>query len=306
MNQNHRIGYDIIGDIHGHADELEVLLNMMGYMEKDGVFGHEEGRRVIFLGDYVDRGPQIRRVLEIVRAMVEGGAALAILGNHEVNALRYHAKDAAGVPLRPHGSKNRSQHKATIDQIAKPAPDEWREWLDWFAGLPLWIDLGGLRVVHAAWDEAAMKDLDDIGPLVGATLERFSRKGTEEYDAISRLINGPEAKLLAGREVLVNGDRRKEVRVRWWNGDEYNNARDAIYPSDPGVAPLPIVRPPKCSYDTDAPPVFFGHYATSIEESVVAANVACLDLGIGKGGCLAAFRWDGERTIDPSKLVTTW
>ena len=153
--------YDIIGDIHGHADALEALLTKLGYEECSGAFGafrHPGGRCVVFLGDYIDRGPKIRRVLEIVRSMVEAGSALAILGNHEVNALRYHAVGSKGSPLRPHSPKNRSQHLATIDQLADPDPEQWRGWLEWFARLPLWLDLGGFRVVHAAWDEVAIAE----------------------------------------------------------------------------------------------------------------------------------------------------
>lgn len=73
------LAWDLIGDIHGHAEELRSLLGMLGYVRIHGHFSHPEGRRVIFLGDYVDRGPRIREVLEIVRGMVEADSALAIL-----------------------------------------------------------------------------------------------------------------------------------------------------------------------------------------------------------------------------------
>jgi len=70
--------YDLIGDIHGHADELVQLLETLGYQKAQGVYEHPE-RKVVFLGDFIDRGPQIRQVLEIVRPMVEGGKALAVM-----------------------------------------------------------------------------------------------------------------------------------------------------------------------------------------------------------------------------------
>ena len=65
--------YDIIGDIHGHADELHALLDILGY--GNGTASHAEGRKVIFLGDFIDRGPKIREALETVRGMVETGNA---------------------------------------------------------------------------------------------------------------------------------------------------------------------------------------------------------------------------------------
>lgn len=296
-------GYDIIGDIHGHARELEVLLQRLGYVERAGAFRHEAGRRVIFLGDYLDRGPAIRRVLEIVRGMVVAGTAHAILGNHEVNALRWHTTDAAGWPLRPHDEEKRAQHAATLAQLAEPAPAEWRTWLAWLSALPLWLDLGELRAVHAAWDEAALARLRGVGPLVGATLERFSRRGTPEFDALSRLINGPEARLADNRLTLVYGQLRHEIRVRWWHGAELGHARDAVFPRLSYLPPLPLLRPSLPGYRADAPPVFFGHYATTPDESVLAPNVACLDLGQGKGGHLAAYRWDGERTLDRKRII---
>jgi hypothetical protein len=71
--------YDLIGDIHGHADELVRLLEVLGYENLQGSYRHPE-RKVIFLGDFIDRGPQIRQVLETVRPMVEGGHALGSNG----------------------------------------------------------------------------------------------------------------------------------------------------------------------------------------------------------------------------------
>ena len=77
---------DFIGDIHGHADKLEALLQKMGYEKQNGIYKHQE-RKALFLGDYIDRGPKIRETLEIVKAMVDEGHATALMGNHEYNAL---------------------------------------------------------------------------------------------------------------------------------------------------------------------------------------------------------------------------
>lgn len=80
---------DIIGDIHGHANKLELLLQKLGYELKDGAFAHAT-RKVVFVGDYIDRGPKIRETLKIVNAMVDIKNAIALMGNHEYNALCYH------------------------------------------------------------------------------------------------------------------------------------------------------------------------------------------------------------------------
>ena len=98
---------------HGCCGELEALLGQLGYrvstrlLTEHGspqtahgspqiatgpVFTHPEGRKVLFLGDFIDRGPSIPRTLKIVKAMVDAGEALAIMGNHEYNALLYHTR----------------------------------------------------------------------------------------------------------------------------------------------------------------------------------------------------------------------
>jgi protein phosphatase len=81
--------FDIIGDVHGCADELEELLATLGYsLDDNGTFRHPEGRRAVFLGDLVDRGPRIRDVLRIVMDMVAAETALAVPGNHDVKLMR--------------------------------------------------------------------------------------------------------------------------------------------------------------------------------------------------------------------------
>ena len=115
MNQK----YDIIGDIHGYATTLKTLLITLGYNEQGGAYRHPE-RQVIFLGDFIDRGPEIRETLETVRAMVDGGSALAVMGNHEFNALAYHAPDGQGYYLRKHTPEKIEQHRATMEQLGTP------------------------------------------------------------------------------------------------------------------------------------------------------------------------------------------
>ena len=74
-------GYDVIGDVHGHAELLEKLLKGLGYTLKDGAWHHSE-RQALFLGDLIDRGPESVRTYRIVHAMTESGAARCLMGNH--------------------------------------------------------------------------------------------------------------------------------------------------------------------------------------------------------------------------------
>lgn len=79
-------GYDVIGDVHGYADELELLLRDLGYRERGGAWRHPS-RTAVFVGDLVDRGPRQVDTVSIVRPMVDAGTARAVMGDHEYNAI---------------------------------------------------------------------------------------------------------------------------------------------------------------------------------------------------------------------------
>jgi len=81
--------FDIIGDVHGCFDELHSLLTTLGYHINSGYEAHHpEGRKAIFLGDLVDRGPKIPEVLKLVMTMTEAGHAIAVPGNHDTKLMR--------------------------------------------------------------------------------------------------------------------------------------------------------------------------------------------------------------------------
>ncbi|USE35456.1 metallophosphoesterase [Endozoicomonas sp. SCSIO W0465] len=96
--------YDIIGDIHGRADELEALLLKLGYQRQGTVYKHPE-RKAIFVGDFIDGKGQHRKTVDICRSMVEQESALAVMGNHEFNAICYSIPDNTGDYLRHHNEK---------------------------------------------------------------------------------------------------------------------------------------------------------------------------------------------------------
>ncbi len=209
--------YDLIGDIHGHADELEQLLAALGYRNAHGAYGHPE-RRVIFLGDFIDRGPKIRQVLEIVRPMVEEGKALAVMGNHELNALAYHTEDPEkpGEYLRRRTPKNQKQHRHTLEQLN---PKELSSHLEWFRTLPMWLDLDGLRAVHACWDERAMAKiatgLEEQGGITPAFLQSACHGEKPLFGPVEVILKGKEAKLPAGISFQdKEGHVRTAIRTR--------------------------------------------------------------------------------------------
>jgi len=89
-NKKHEHGpFDIIGDVHGCFDELVGLLDKLGY-EKQSAFTwrHPEGRKLIFVGDLVDRGPKTPECLQLVMQCVKAETALCVPGNHDVKFMR--------------------------------------------------------------------------------------------------------------------------------------------------------------------------------------------------------------------------
>lgn len=123
--------FDIIGDIHGHASALERLLIKLGYeLRADG--WQQAGRKVIFLGDFIDRGPEQAKTIEIARQMVENDHALAVMGNHEFNAIALTTEDTSkpGEFLRPHTQNNLRQHQAFLNEI-RSGSHAHRKTIDW-------------------------------------------------------------------------------------------------------------------------------------------------------------------------------
>jgi len=302
--------YDLIGDIHGHADELVQLLETLGYNDTQGAYLHPE-RKVIFLGDFIDRGPKIRQVLETVRPMVEKGTALAVMGNHELNALAYHTEDqeASGQYVRPHTPKNEKQHRATLQQLE---PDELQWYLDWFRTLPMWLDLDGLRAVHACWDEQAMSkiavDLKQQGGITTDFVYSACKKGNALYAPVEVVLKGKEGKLPDGASFQdKDGHERTEIRTRWYLDPKEHTYQTYALQSDEIACGLGLdeaVIAAATPYPCTAQPVFVGHYWLSANRpEVLAENVACLDFSVAKGGFLCAYRWSGEQKLSNKNFV---
>ena len=125
--------------------------------------------------------------------------------------------------------------------------------------------------------------------------------------AVERLSCGLELSLPEG-EYFETGDavRRTVFRTRWWEHLRGKACGEVVFPPDRRISGA-ACSPPSWHrpYPETAKPVFFGHFAVSDEElAPIAPNVACLDYGMGKGGRLVAYRWDGEATLMREKFVT--
>lgn len=301
--------YDLIGDIHGQHDKLTALLHQLGYHPLGDGFHHPEGRRVIFLGDYIDRGPKVREVLLIVRAMVEAGDALAIMGNHEYNAVCYHTANGRGGWLREHTDKKNLQVAATL-RAFEGLETEWADWLEWMKRLPMFLDLGELRCVHACWDAAAIQRLMDRSLAEPAFLHASADETTEEHLDIETVLKGPEIPASEGNLFRdKEGTYRDTIRTRWWDIREGLTISDLAMPPGSMIDPMkvdPDILRQIPNYGPDEPPVFFGHYwlPATAPKAPLAPNIGSLDFSAGLEGPLVAYRWNGERHLHHSNFVT--
>jgi protein phosphatase len=183
--------FDIIGDIHGCRAELESLLERLGY--DLATLRHPNERKLVFLGDLVDRGPDVTGVLRIAMRAVAGGSALCVPGNHEVKLLRW---------LR--GEKVRVSHGLTesIAQMERESP-ECREQVVRFIDSLIShyvLDDGKLVVAHAGMN-AAMQGR------ASRTVREFALYGdtTGETDEFGFPVRYDWAAEYRGRALVVYG-----------------------------------------------------------------------------------------------------
>jgi hypothetical protein len=299
---------DLIGDIHGHADKLEELLLKLGYKKSNGVYSHPN-RKVLFVGDYIDRGPKIRETLYIVKSMVESENAIALMGNHEYNALCFHFQETEGGHLRKHLIKNIIQHYETLKQFQN-RQREYEEYLDWFKTLPLYFETDTFKAVHACWDNDNIEFLKKTlvnDRLTDDLIYQSVKKGTELNEAIEQTLKGKEMQMPEGLFFTdKDGTRRTEMRIKWWEDPSKMTYKSiSVEP----IEKLPE-QPIKLSnlksldfYRGDDKKVFFGHYWLKGQPSLYKDNICCLDYSIAKGGKLVAYRLNGEGILDSRNFI---
>jgi hypothetical protein len=170
---------DIVGDIHGEIDALSALLGMLGY---DETGGHPGGRRLVFVGDLCDRGPDSPAVIELVKGLVERGQAQCVAGNHELNLLRNEQK---------HGNHwyfdgDHSEHEETFGPNKRVTAEEANGIRAFLSTLPVALERPDLRVVHAAWRAKEVEACRTCFGTVLAAYDEFDRQAQQTAPA-SRL-----------------------------------------------------------------------------------------------------------------------
>jgi len=319
---------DFIGDIHGHYDELVALLQKLGYDKRDGAYRYPgNGRTVVFLGDYIDRGNQVRQTIKLVRSMRDAGSAIALMGNHEFNALSFwHENGAAGRIihsihggyLREHTFNKVAIHAKTIEDY-RGRKAEFFEMLDFLKTLPFYLETETFRAQHACFDLKCAKMLEDEGllsfadgdfdELIARANDKYNEYGDSLYYPISLFLKGPEMDLPEGLTFRdAEGVLRKRTRLCWWIDPKHANLSELSF--QPGVELPPCEVFPEVHerdfYREDERPDFFGHYWLTGLPELIRDNICCLDYSVAGyrgNGHLAAYRFDGEQKLDSRKFV---
>ncbi|TCK09606.1 metallophosphoesterase [Marinobacterium mangrovicola] len=304
-------GVDLIGDVHGCAISLCLLLDRMGYRRIDGVYQHPT-RKAFFIGDIVDRGPHIREALHIVRAMVDAGQAGIIMGNHEYNLLCYltPSPDGDGF-LREHNPRHQRILQQTLDQFADH-PEELQEYLQWFMQMPLFVETGRFRAVHACWSQSLIDRFraeHPDGRIDQEFLLRSSVSGSFEWDVMDRLLRGTHLRL-PNDEVIVSRDgfKRKFFRTKFW-AENPQRLGDVVFQPDPLPEHVarreiqPSQREDLLYYGPEEKLLFMGHYWCEGAPEPITDNIVCLDYSAVKYGKLVAYRLDDETRFRRDKFV---
>lgn len=310
--------YDIIGDIHGSLDKLIDLLHTLGY--RGEIPQHPEGRQAVFVGDLIDRGPGEAQlaIVRLVKAMVDAGSAIAVMGNHEFNALAYATPLEDGSPYycRPHDNHHNREKHADFLSLSD---NERQECYDFFYSMPLWAELDGVRVIHACWHQPT---IDEVAKRLGGNrlrgaddIRAASDRDDPLYADIELLLKGPEKLIidLTGAPFYdKEGIAREAARFRWWKsaGDYLIDYLELGDPSQLGEEfNLEALRETPVDHQhlyNSTIPVVFGHYwrqrdaddpawAPHLDDTCTDVT-ACVDFSAVMGGPLVAYRFNAGDT----------
>jgi len=212
--------------------------------------------------------------------------------------------------MRPHTPQRKRQHQAFLDAYQNQK-EQLNSTIEWFETLPLWLDLGDIRVIHACWDTGAMNRikelLTDNNCLTGDFLNQATAYGSQSFKDVETLLKGKEVVLPEGHSFTdKDGHEWPNIRIRWW--DQMAKTYQSAFfgrPADIAHIPDAEINGDYCiDYSHDEPPVFLGHYWMDGKPTALADNIVCVDYSVAKqGGKLVAYRWSGEEVLLAENFV---
>lgn len=294
---------DFIGDIHGNAQKLLLLLNKLGYEKLHEGWSHNEGRQVMVLGDFINVGNDSKLVLQILFGMWSNNVAQIIIGNHEYylawNYYKYgNAIFEENGPLEKEYKKLLNEFRNDVTLFSK--------YMEWLCTLPLYIEREEFRAVHAYWSDENFQILEKYKNLqdIFNNIDGLKKK---KANLLKQSIN----ETIIGKQVVLfpscNNKNILKFRIKWWTNVYGKMLPECIVVHKsvqcPGLIITPSLLPGFKIYNSYEKPVFFGHYWLKRMPYLISNNICCLDFGAAKGGYLAAYKWNGERILDKSGIV---
>ena len=262
---------DIVGDVHGEIDTLRSLLGHLGY-SRDGE--HPQGRRLVFVGDLTDRGPDSPAVVDLVASLIDAGRAQCVLGNHDLNILLDHRKPENKWFW---GEEYFDANGQIAPQVLATTAIQERV-LSFFRSLPIALERNDLRVIHACWNGEMVveaREASNVVSLYEHHHERIERELAnlnldktdrdlqhQNRNPIKLLTSGPEER--SAKPFMAGGKVKNEQRVIWWNG--YSDAL-----------------------------CLFGHYSILDGHPRGNGSAYCVDFGVGN-------RWKERRDGKTNKF----
>lgn len=313
ISNGHVSGYDIIGDVHGCAQALRLLLQELGYHELQGVWRHPE-RKAVFVGDIIDRGVQIREAMQLVRHMVDAGSAYLVLGNHEYNAVAW----AAPLDVAPDSPQRQFQlrlarHLQETLHEYRFHEAEWHDTVAWLRQQPLCLEFANFRVVHACWDPLRIGQVQSVHDGCALRDDQFlldsMQRGSEAYRAVERLLKGTDILLPGGMSIIcADGIERNRIRTKFWKKTPETYG-DVLF--QPDKLPAEWMQRALSEqdkqrllhYSQQEKSLFVGHYWRKGTPRLIRDNIACLDYSAVKSGRLVAYRMGTESRLCNEQFV---
>jgi hypothetical protein len=198
----------------------------------------------------------------------------------------------------------------TINQFAE-YQEEWKSHRKWMSELPLYLDLGEIRIVHACWSESAI-ELIKIAESEGKSRNSIFRKMYKKpkspvSKSVLKLTKGIDYKMPGDLKIINNkGVSPQSFRMRWWEDPAGKTFEEMSFDSKFVLPQYEIpkqIAPQNTPYPEDAPIVFFGHYCRHEGPFIIKPNLCCVDSCVAGTRTLTAYRWNGEKVLDLNNLV---
>ncbi len=300
------INIDFIGDIHGYYDNLQELLTKLNYKSTNKIWSHHNNK-ALFLGDFINRGENSKKTLELIKNMVDNNYAYAILGNHELYFLEYYYS------LKHKRKTKLSQ--AHINQIKNVFSEfdnanEIDNYAKWLSSLPLYYDFKKIRAVHAYWSNKNIyrisKRLKNETINNKISKEIFKEK-SKFSKAVWQTVKGVEFKIPRLAYKKYPKINQSNFRIKWWLNYKDKTLKKISFDSRISLPNIPITTKNVRKYQiykSDEPILMFGHYCQNKLKPIQRANICCLDGCIaGDGKHILSYRWSGEKKLKSENII---